>query len=220
MKSDGDFVQRFGVYLIAAITWVVLNVAIELMGDQANDSPIGKAVGPWLWTAAVFGVPTMLVVLLAVRAIRRKSSPHVEGPGVDKSAVEPPQVRLWSGPSGLYGRRSEVAQAVRMVEDHSVVVITGPHGIGTSTVANGVVTTLIGEDRAGAVWFDMRSRSSQRPDDARATAGRVLAPFNLDEPADDSARVLANAAGRLIALFERDHRILVLDNVSTPEQVG
>ena len=68
-----------------------------------------------------------------------------------------------------------------------VVVIAGPRDIGTSAVARVVGQRILDESSAGpdhGTFFDLRSRSSGRPDDARAAAGRILSAFGLDEPAD------------------------------------
>ncbi|MDQ3786732.1 MAG: hypothetical protein M3422_05735, partial [Actinomycetota bacterium] len=95
--------------------------------------------------------------------------------------------------------------------------------VGTSAVGQAIAQRLIddhGVDARATTRFDLRSRSASAPDDAVATAGRVVSAFGIDEPADDTGEVLARVARELVGVFRVSGGTLVLDNVTTAEQVA
>jgi hypothetical protein len=213
---------RFG--LIAVVTWFVLNVLSELIGGQANETAFGKAIGGYVLLAAVFALPVALVVWFALYLRDRRDEPEEieeseEDAGNHWPALKPPG---WHRADPLHGRDSEVDRAVAMVLGDGLVVVAGPRDIGTSAVAEAVVQRLIDSELASAdrtTRFDLRSRSSARPDDARAAAGRVVSAFGVDEPADGTPALLADAGHRLVAALRDNYDVLMLDNASTPEEI-
>jgi len=139
--------------------------------------------------------------------------------------VQPQPLPVWQpAVTRIHGRDREIGLALKALRSHGKVVIAGPRDVGTSTVANSVVSRLLDERRIGGpdevVWVDLRGNSSTEPPGPRSVAGRVLSTFNLDEPADDTAPVLADAAARLWAAASARPTVLLLDNVFHAEQVS
>ncbi|HEV2781718.1 MAG TPA: hypothetical protein VGX25_20225 [Actinophytocola sp.] len=219
MSSDKSFLNRIAGWLIAALGVILLNLSFELLGDRVNDTAIGRLVGYILFVAVVAGLPLGLVALAVHylwgrKLLGRKAKPPEREPVKRR---EPP---AWQRPKPLQHRKSEVDNAVRLLLDNGFVAVIGARDVGTSAVAASVVQRLLDERRAGrATRIDMRSRSSRRPDTARDAAGRVLSTFGLDEPADGSPERLADASERLERALRSSHDVLLLDNVSAPEEV-
>ncbi|MGH3758312.1 hypothetical protein [Actinophytocola sp.] len=222
MPGRKDLFKEIRVVLLAVISWFALSTAGELIGNQANDTVFGQLVGHWVLLAAVVVVPTFGIawVVLAMRERRRElTKPAVEE---DEPWSRPAVPDPWFRPEPLCARENEVGQALRRVLDTGVVALVGPRDVGTSAVAAAVAQRLIDEhggDPEHTFRFDVRSRSTRGPDGAAATAGRVVAAFGIDEPSDDTEEVLARVAGQLVGVLTARGGILLLDNVSMPEQV-
>jgi tetratricopeptide (TPR) repeat protein len=231
VKSERGFLKTARVVLIAVASWFVLNIIGELIGNQANETAWGRVLGHYVLLAAVFATPIVAVVLVVIYLRDRRDGPHVgssdepDDPDEEDAAAEwpaPPAPPVWHRPGPLYGRDSEVDRAVAKVLGGGAVVVAGPRDIGTSAVAEAVVQRLIDSELAApdrTTRFDLRSRSSARPDDARAAAGRVVSAFGVDEPADGTPALLADAGHRLLEALREDYDVLMLDNASTPEEV-
>jgi hypothetical protein len=218
--SERDFLTDFRVIVITVVSWFVLTTAGELIGNQANDTAFGRTIGRYVLLAAIVVLPVALAAWLVLYWRDRRADPPDAGAEEDWPA--PRQPPSWQRPGPLYGREREVARAVQTVLDTGVVAVLGPRDIGTSAVAKAVVQRLIDEHGAGAdrsTRFDLRSRSARRPDDARAAAGRIVSAFELDEPADGSAALLAGAGQRLLSALRERYDVLMLDNVSVPEEI-
>jgi hypothetical protein len=220
-RPERKLLNRVKILLLGAVTWFLANLASEQLGAQAGQSWFGRTVGPLLLpvltvVAVLAGVGWLVLVLLD-RAPRR--------PG-EGEELEPLPIRAlpWHPPQDpLFGRQDEVEQALDRVLRSGVVVLAGVRDVGTSAVAEHVTQRLV--DRHDGrpehtLRFDLRSRSTSDPYDAAATAGRIVAAFGVDEPADDTDEVLARAARRLLEVLPRHGAVLFLDNVSTPEQVA
>jgi hypothetical protein len=222
VKSERKLLTSLKVGLFAVVTWFVLNVTSELVGNQANETVLGQVFGKYVLFALVFAVPVAAVVVWLVLHLRDRD--ELDEPEED-SALEwpaPPKPPPWHRPDPLHGRDSEVDRAVAMLLGSGIVVVAGPRDIGTSAVAEAVVQRLIDSKLAAAdrtTRFDLRSRSSARPDDARAAAGRVVSAFGVDEPADGTPALLADAGHRLVAALRDRYDVLMLDNASSPEEV-
>ncbi|MET0134989.1 MAG: hypothetical protein ABW215_15525 [Kibdelosporangium sp.] len=217
--SEGEFVKGIRIFLLTAIGWFLASTASELIGEQAGALPIGQAIGKYALTAGVVLGPVILVVVLVLYLRGRRR----ERDEVDIEPVVLPEPVPWDKPDPLFDRDTEVRRAVQLVLAHRLVVVAGPRDIGTTAVAESVVQSLIERhdaEPAKTVRFDLRGRSTHGPDDARTTAARMLSALELDEPADDTPEVLANAARRLIRMFDKHYHVLLLDNVSAPEQVS
>jgi hypothetical protein len=220
--SERDFVKGFRYFLFAVLSWFMLSTVGELIGNEASETQIGRRIGQVALAVAVIALPLILATWL-VLSIRARKNEHEHLPERPVLQLDPPPEPPWQRPGPLYDRDFELSQAIRLVLTHGVVVVAGPRDIGTSAVAQAVAQVLIDrhgghEDRTAI--FDLRGRSTRGPEDARATAGRILSSFGLDEPADDAPAVLTNAARRLIRLLGKHYDILVLDNVSVPEEVA
>jgi hypothetical protein len=220
-KQDREWFRRLPVIMLAVVTWFVVTVSGELIGNQANDTTAGQTIGHYLLLTAIVIAPLFLLVWLGLELLerRRRRSPIA----VDETA---PPLRLfappaWHGPPTLCGQREEVARAVRLVRDNGIVVVVGERDVGTSAVGQAVAQELIDHDRVdprATTRFDLRSRSASAPDDAVTTAGRIVSVFGIDEPADETE--LFKIARELIGVFRASDGTLLLDNVNTPEQVS
>lgn len=220
---DREWLKQLRLALFTVVTWFVLSIIGELIGNQANNTAAGQTIGHFVLLVAVIAVPGFLIgwAALSLRERRRRRSPIAaeETPPPPRLLAPPP----WHPREPLVDRDVEVRAAVRAVCATGVVAVVGARDIGTSAVGQAVAQRLIDEhgvEVGDTTRFDLRSRSSSVPDDAVTTAGRVVSAFGIDEPADDTDTVLANVATELVAVFRESGGTLVLDNVSTAEQVA
>lgn len=221
-QQDRELFKEIRVILLAVISWFALSTAGELIGNQANETAFGQTLGHYVLLAAVIVVPAfgVLWLLLGLRDRRRARSAIAE----DDRPPPPPQQTppRWHARKPLCDRVNEVAAAVETVRRHGIVAVVGPRDIGSSAVGQAAVQELV-DDHGGDPYttfrFDLRSRSTSGPDDAAAVAGQVVSAFGIAPPADDTAEVLARVARTLVASFRDGSRTLMLDNVTTSEQV-
>lgn len=218
--SEHDFLKDVRVVLIAVVSWFLLTTGGELIGNQANNTAFGQTVGRYVLLAAAVLVPVALAVWLVLYLRERRAEPVLPIEELDPPVpLEPP---AWHRPDALAGRDSEVEQAVTALLGNGIAAVVGPRDVGTSAVAAAVVQQLIDEHDADAgrvLRFDLRSRSSRKPDDPRAAAGRVVSALGLDEPADDTPPLLADAGNRVVEAARERYDVLMLDNVSTKDEV-
>jgi hypothetical protein len=208
--------------LFAVVSWFALSIIGELIGNQANETAAGQTIGHYVLLIAVVVVPAFLVgwAVLSMRERRRRRSPVA-------SEENPPSTKLFNPPTWhprppLCGRDTEVREALKLVRANGAVVVVGPRDTGTSAVGQAVAQWLVDHhdaDAGNTNRFDLRSRSTSGPDDAVATAGRVVSAYGIDEPADDTEVVLSRVARELVAKFQSTGGTLLLDNVTSPEQV-
>ena len=218
--SEGKLFKQLRLVLIGLATWLMGTLGSELLGNRANNTWIGQFVGNVLWVGAAVAVP---VVIVGLGVVAWRARRHRRSPIADDETPPPPRLfapPTWHEPDRVYGRRDEVAAAVRLVRDRGIVVITGERDVGTSAVGRRVAQELIdhdGVDPRATTRFDLRSRSASTPDDPLTTAGRVVSVFGIDEPADETE--LQKVARELVGVFRAWNGTLLLDNVNTPEQV-
>lgn len=218
--SEGKLFKQLRLVLLGLATWLMGTLGSELLGNRANNTWIGQAIGNVLFVGAAVAVPVVIVGLGVLawrdRRHRRSAIAHDETAPPPRLFAPP----TWHEPERLYGRRDEVARAVWLVRDKGIVVIVGERDVGTSEVGKTVAQELIdhdGVDRRATTRFDLRSRSASTPDDPLTTAGRLVSVFGIDEPADESE--LQKVARELVGVFRAWNGTLLLDNVNTPEQV-
>lgn len=212
-----------------------LGVALlpEIFGNTVAD--FIDSMPPVMWVKAhsvyafivVLGLVGVTYLLLYLRDRlqhrQERLPPPVEKPR--QPQPEPQELPRWHEfPVRLRGRESEIDRALRALRHKGMVAITGARDIGTSSVANAVIDRLrddgviTGPD--AVVWIDLRGRSATQPPKAMSVAAHVLSTFNLDEPADSTPAVLADAAARLLAAMRERATVLLLDNVFHADQVG
>ena len=218
---DREWFTQLRVLLFAVVSWFALSIAGELIGNQANETAAGQTIGHYVLLVAIVVVPAFLVAwaVLSVRERRRRRSP-LASDETPPRLLTPPQ---WHPREPLCDRETEVRAAVRLVRANGVVAVIGVRDIGTSAVGQEVAQRLIdhhGVDQRTTHRFDLRSRSASVPDDAVATATAVVSAYGIDEPGDDTDEVLAKVAKELVAEFTAMGGTLLLDNVTTPEQVA
>lgn len=220
-QSEHEFLNNIRTWLIVVVTWFVVTITGELISSWLSETPFGKSFGRYGGLVGVITMPVALGVwvMLYLRG-RRREQLEVADNDTDRPAPEVPPA--WHPPGLLHGRESEVDHALKSVRANGIVVVAGPRDIGTSAVAATVAQHLIDERDARpdrVTRFDLRSRSSRLPDDARSAAGRVVSSFGLDEPADGTAALLAGAGRRLVEVARERYDVVVLDNASTLAEV-
>jgi tetratricopeptide (TPR) repeat protein len=202
----------------------------NLVSSMVTSSPFGSSLNQhWVLVLLVAGL-LVAAVLVALWVLDRRRvarvRPQPPAPAiVPRFVPEPQRLPAWHRfPSRIHGRDDDIERALRVVRSRGVVAVVGRRDIGTSSVANRVVARLLAEDVGGGadavVWVDLRGNSSTSPPGARAIAGRLLSTFDLDEPADATPPVLADAAARLVAAARQRTTVLLLDNVFTADQVS
>ncbi|TDV41766.1 hypothetical protein [Actinophytocola oryzae] len=220
-RSDREWFRRLPVLMIAVVTWFVVTVSGELIGNQANDTTAGRTVGHYLLLTALVVAPLFLLLWGGMEVWerrRRRSAIAVDETPPPPRLFAPP---TWHEPVALRGRRVEVERAVESLRNNGIVAVVGDRDVGTSAVGQAVAQELIdddGVDPLATTRFDLRSRSASAPDDALTTAGRLVSVFGIDEPADEAA--LPGVARELAGVFHASDGTLLLDNVNTPEQVA
>jgi tetratricopeptide (TPR) repeat protein len=191
------------------------------------------SLGGWLQRHAAVvvllgvGVAVVLALIFLVRRRREqgKADGTTDSARVPVDPPQPQQLPAWHRfPTRIHGRDRETGLALTALRFQSMVVIVGARDVGTSSVANLVVGHLLDDGVIGGpdavVWVDLRGRSSTEPPGPRSVAGRLLSTFDLDEPADDTAPVLADAADRLLVAVRERATVLLLDNVFHADQVS
>ncbi|HEU5474374.1 MAG TPA: hypothetical protein VFV67_27315 [Actinophytocola sp.] len=221
--SERNFLKRLALVPVAVLTWFLLTLSAELLGNQANATDIGQRIGRYLLVAGLVVVPLTAAGWAAVKLWQwRHPAPPELPPPPEMAWPAEPAPPDWRPPGPIYERDDAVAAVVRRLLDTGIAVVCGPRDVGTSAVAEAAVQRLIDDRLAGnrpVVRLDLRSRSSRNPDDARATAGRILSTFRLDEPADGTPKVLADAAERLHDVLTRQYSVLLLDNAAVPHEI-
>lgn len=214
--------------LIGIAAALLPELLINVFANAFSDTQLGKWLGEHV-AEVVIVVGVLVGGLLLGRYLIERRRPRPSGeddrPAPDGFELPLPQpLPVWyEFPTRLHGREREIRLALRVVQRRGMVAVVGPRDIGTSAVANVVVAQLLADGPIGAdavVWVDLRGRSSTEPPDARSVAGRLLSTFDLDEPADDTPPVLADAAARLVSAMRRRPTILLLDNVFHADQVS
>lgn len=210
------------VFGTAALT-LLGGVSVELLGNSLSDSLENSVLGP------VVSVATFLMIGGAVLVVLVYS--YTLWRGRRRTSLETPELPpdgswlVWEPPHAqLYGREWEIDAALERARTGQMVAVAGPRDIGTSAVAHEVARRLdVGVDpatgRPARYRLDVRSRSSRGPAPVREVASRLFAGFGLDEPTRDDPASLEEAAYRLRSHLEDRRCVLLLDEVTSPEQV-
>ncbi|TWP47385.1 tetratricopeptide repeat protein [Lentzea tibetensis] len=186
---------------------------VQMISDVVSENVLSAGVRRAI-SIPMLVVISGCVVALLVLALRRAHQGEPVTTAVDTPL---PQLRWDPAPSTLFGRDDEVREAVERAAAHGVVAIVGQADIGTSAIGAEVVRRLPVDEH---YRLDMRSRSSERPEEVRVVASRLLGSFGLDVPARDDEASLKDAAHRLYDHLAGRRTVLFLDEVSLPEQVG
>jgi tetratricopeptide (TPR) repeat protein len=207
----------------AALFGIFLNgLASDLLAGTLSDSPTWAPVQHLLRVLSGVIVVVLLAVWLLGAYLRRRRP--VRQLDSDLVAPGPPTRPAWFRPEPVtIGRAEVVRQAVDVVLRRGVVAIVGAPRMGTSTVAHAVVSELIRQGHANPAHtapFDVRGWSTERPDDATTIAGHLLRTFGASEPLSGSEQVMDDAAARLLERLAAQGSTLVLDNVSSVDQVA
>ncbi|HEX6360054.1 hypothetical protein [Actinophytocola sp.] len=222
-RPEREWFRRLPVLMIAVVTWFVVTVSGELIGNQANDTTAGQTLGRYLLLAAIVVAPLFLLGWMALELVERRRR---RSPLATDETPPPPRLYsppVWYRPPELCDREHEVGKATELVLVNGIVAVTGERDVGTSAVGQAITQRLIddhGVDSRATTRFDLRSRSASAPDDAVTTAGRVVSAFGIAEPDTGDDAVLGRAARELVGVFRASDGTLLLDNVTTPDQVA
>jgi predicted ATPase/DNA-binding winged helix-turn-helix (wHTH) protein len=117
------------------------------------------------------------------------------------SADKPRMARLPQRGVAMLGRDAELAELTRMLDQHALVTLVGPGGIGKTTLARCAAQARQDGCPDGVVWIELASLT-----DAQLIAGALAQALSLQlAPGDDAQAALARALRPLRLL-------LVIDN--------
>ncbi|HVQ96723.1 MAG TPA: tetratricopeptide repeat protein, partial [Mycobacteriales bacterium] len=187
-------------FLVVGLLGRLLSVVLEEV--------LGNVLATWLG----YGGPALITLLgftaTQVYEARRKKQPV---------APEPPTTPLPKFAEPL-GRDAVLDQVVELARERGNVLVHGPAGIGTSTVAGQAARRLVPDaDADRRTYVDLRG---QRPGQAESPARvrtRVLTALGLPLAA---ARDADAAAAEVARKLGAESRLLLLDNVASADQVG
>lgn len=187
----------FGGLVTAGSVWLLLQE--ELIRQVAGGLPT--------WVLTVLAVPLPIVTGWVTHLIRRRR----ERPSPPSLAPMPFPDRT----DGLVGRDDELRSIAKEAGTHSVVVVHGGMGTGTSAVAVQAGWALAGDARKQR-YADLRGPDRDRPETPLSVAQRVLRtlhrpPGGIKEPQDATEQVME--------VLKDTGRVLLLDNVSSWQQV-
>jgi tetratricopeptide (TPR) repeat protein len=192
--------QAVGVTGLLALFGRILSAVLEEV--------LGNVLATWLG----YGGPALLAVagfvVKLVYDARRPEQPA--GP-------EPPGAPLPEFAEPL-GRDAAIEQVVELARERGNVLVYGPAGIGTSTVAGQAARRLVGDAEADRrTYVDLRGQSPGRAESSARVRTRVLAALGLPAALAGDA----GAAGSQVAhKLGTDNRLLLLDNVASPDQIS
>jgi hypothetical protein len=194
--------------LLKAIT---VTSALALLGKLLSatlEDVLSNVLATWLG----YGAPVLITVVGFV-AKELYDARRVE----ESAAPEPLSTPLPEFPASK-GRDAVVAQVVELAGTHGNVLIHGPAGIGTSTVAARAARRLVPDpDADRRTYVDLRGQSPGRAEGAARVRTRVLAALGLPPAA---ARDAVGAAAEVARRLAAENRLLLLDNVAGADQIG
>jgi predicted ATPase/DNA-binding SARP family transcriptional activator len=118
----------------------------------------------------------------------------------DRLLLEPPHV-LPQPLTELVGRRGNVQTAARLVQDHRLVTLTGPGGVGKTRLALAAARSLLREFRGGTWWVDLSPVVA-----VERVGGQLAAALGLpDQPTGAEL-------GAVRTFLARRRALVVLDN--------
>jgi predicted ATPase/DNA-binding XRE family transcriptional regulator len=156
-----------------------------------------------------------------VLAAKRSRSPALHGVRFDsyestrsatpeKRDVDEPKQNLARSLSTFYGRKREIADLTRLIEDHRLVTLTGAGGIGKTRIAVELGWTLL-ERFPDGVWFVDLAPLSDHSVIARSFFDALRIPLN---PAQDDIATLTHHLRRRDALLIIDNCEHVVEQVA------
>jgi predicted ATPase/DNA-binding winged helix-turn-helix (wHTH) protein len=177
------------------IDFVWPNVIVEENNLHAQISVLRKLLGP----QAIATVPGRGYTFTLLRdAVQRR---RAEPAGRDETSGAIAQGNLPAQLPPLYGRGGDIEALVRLLEQHRLVSVVGPAGIGKTRVAQAVAHALRGR-YADGVWL-VELAPLADPGLVVSTVARVLGCVVAK---DDVALT------SLVATLREQHLLLVLDN--------
>lgn len=191
-------VRRIGravqVSWFAAVAGGILSFVLEVTANQLS------VLGRWAPWAVMVGGSVLALALWTAQHVWAADAP-----------LEMPLARPLPHADELLGRDRTVEAVVERAVTHGVVMVQGPDGIGTSSVAIQAARQLVPAE-PDQRYVDLRGVG---PDDARSALLRVLRTLGLE------ARGSEARARRMVADRLRDSRtVLVIDNVTGVRQVA
>ncbi|HEX4814078.1 MAG TPA: hypothetical protein VFV66_15150 [Nonomuraea sp.] len=179
-------------------------VVLLLQGEVIE----GLVEGLPLWALALLAFPLPVGAGWLARSVRRRRAPAPR--------PVPGRLPFPARVDDLIGRENELKQIADRVREAGLVVVRGPVGTGTSSVAVRA-TWELADDARKQRYADVRGPDRDRPETPLSVAQRVLRtldrpPGAIQEPEDATSHVIEALTGT--------GRVLLLDNVSTWSQVA
>ncbi|MBX6355381.1 MAG: tetratricopeptide repeat protein [Micromonosporaceae bacterium] len=204
------------------IATVVGNITYNVLAEKVNTD-----VGPFTW--AIPGLGLVVTGVLAGLELRWRAQGQHEG-------GEPPPVHdVSSGAltdlpytSGFVGREHDVAWVAGALRTEHAVAVLGRRAVGTSACAVQAANLVRDEFEHGQPYLDLRAggrrrlrwrRRGERAMRPREVLAALAAKLDVPPPASGRAADLAATAAALRASLADRRVLLVLDNVSDPDQV-
>lgn len=135
---------------------------------------------------------------------------HAAAPADVAGRNQTRRTNLPAATESLIGRDTDVAAVSSMLEQHRLVTIVGPGGIGKTRLAQEVARGLIGRFPHGAWWVDLAANPS-----AEAVVPAIAHAAELQLGAGDAAPELAQAFGDRVTLIVLDNSEYVAEHAAT-----
>ncbi|MGW4425220.1 hypothetical protein [Streptosporangium sp. NPDC004631] len=187
---------------LAAMATIGLSLAASVISDQVVNAlevviPLGLII-------------TVSLFLLSIKWLRRGERPL---PLNDAAAARP---RLPPRVDTTVGREREVGEVVDRALARGLVLVRGPAGSGTSTMAVNAGWRLAPETERQR-YTDLRGQDRDEPEDAASVTERVLRTLGRPLGPVGSAE---EAAQEVLGALRNTGHVLVLDNVERWSQVA
>ena len=176
---------------------------------EVLEEALGNVAAIWLGYGSVVLIPILAYATKSAVDARRRVAPG------DRPEEARPASRPLPPTAAAVGRADLIARVGQLARDCGNVVVHGPVGIGTSTVAIEAARQLVADpDRQ--VYVDLRGQNPRRAESGRRICIRVLVVLGLPT---SLARDPTDAARQIAQKLRLGSRLLLLDNVLNADQV-
>jgi tetratricopeptide (TPR) repeat protein len=194
-----------------ALSSAVGGIATNIVANKLSD----QGLSPVTWPAVALAVGSFSV--LAWLEVRRRRAREAERAAEAPAVVRFQPLADLPYTSGFIGRRATVEWIADALRSEHAVALVGRRAVGTSLCVIEAANTLRARYPDGQLYLDLRQADRVlRP---REVLDALCQKVGIDRGALGRARDLDAAASLLRAHLGERRVLLVLDNVSEPEQV-